>query len=197
MIRKYMLLMAALVLTFTVAGAAQADGENGKSVYVRMDTSEGPIVMELWPEKAPATVRNFLKYAMAGFYEETIFHRVIAGFMIQGGGMKQDFRAKDAMLPIKNEADNGLKNKEYTVAMARTNDPHSASSQFFINTKNNAFLDYKASTMKGWGYCVFGQVIAGKATVDKIEKTRTSNAGSYTDVPVKPITITKVAVVER
>lgn len=197
MFRKYMLLLASLVLTFAMVGAAQADGEHGKSVYVRMDTSEGPIVLQLWPDKAPATVRNFLKYAVSGHYDGTIFHRVIAGFMIQGGGLTKDLREKPTMAPIQNEADNGLKNDKYTIAMARTNAPHSATSQFFINSKKNSFLDFKAKTMDGWGYCVFGQVIAGKATVDKIEHHATTTARGMGDVPIKTVTITKVSVVER
>lgn len=197
MMRKYMMFLATVVLTLSMTAGAQAESENGKSVYVRMDTTAGPIVLELWPDKAPETVRNFLKYVLKGHYDNTIFHRVIPDFMIQGGGMTEGMVEKPTLEAIQNEAANGLKNKKYTVAMARTSHPHSATSQFFINVKNNDFLDYKASTMQGFGYCVFGQVAAGKATVDKIEKVRTGKSGRYSDVPREAVTILKAGVIER
>ncbi len=195
MLRKITILTIMLIGIMTLTAFAQAQESN---VYVRMDTSEGPIVLELWPDKAPQTVQNFLKYATSNFYTGTIFHRVIPGFMIQGGGFDVNLIMKKPLAPILNEADNGLKNKKYTLAMARTGQPHSATSQFFINVADNAFLNFKAPTGNAWGYCVFGQVVAGKSVVDKIEKTRTKAVGRvHENVPVKPISILRTGLIER
>jgi peptidyl-prolyl cis-trans isomerase B (cyclophilin B) len=149
----------------------------------------------LLPEKAPSTVKNFLSYVNAGFYDGTIFHRVIKGFMIQGGGFTPDMQIKSTQAPIKNEADNGLKNKRGTVAMARTSQPDSATSQFFINTVDYHFLDFRNKTSAGWGYCVFGKVVDGMDAVDAIEKLATGKKGMHRDVPTEPAIITKAAVI--
>lgn len=154
---------------------------------VALQTSMGKIVLELHPDKAPKSVANFLRYVEAGRYQDTIFHRVIEGFMIQGGGFNQAMVQQPGFAPIANEAANGLKNKRYTVAMARTADPHSASSQFFINTSDNASLDHPSPD--GWGYAVFGTVVEGQKVVDRIEQTPTARQGAFQDVPVKPVII--------
>lgn len=159
-----------------------------------MITNKGEIVLELDAEKAPATVENFVSYAKSGFYDGTIFHRVIPGFMIQGGGFEPGMKEKDTQAPIKNEADNGLKNDLGTIAMARTPDPHSASSQFFINAKDNDFLNYSAPTAQGWGYCVFGKVTEGMDVIKAIEKVSTGNSGGHGDVPVDDVVIEKVTI---
>lgn len=156
---------------------------------VLMETSHGDLLIELYEDKAPKTVANFLRYVDEEFYDGLIFHRVINGFMIQGGGMNVMMKEKETHEPIENEASNGLKNEVGTLAMARTQAPHSASSQFFINVKDNAFLDFKSETPDGWGYCVFGKVVEGMETVDKIKKVRTKNVGYYADVPVDLVTI--------
>jgi peptidyl-prolyl cis-trans isomerase B (cyclophilin B) len=156
---------------------------------VLMETSHGDILIELFEDKAPKTVANFLRYVDEEFYDGLIFHRVINGFMIQGGGMNVMMKEKETHEPIENEASNGLKNELGTLAMARTQAPHSASSQFFINVKDNAFLDFKSETPEGWGYCVFGKVVEGMETVDKIKKVRTKTVGYHADVPVDLVTI--------
>jgi len=163
---------------------------------VKLHTSLGVITLELDAEKAPATVKNFLDYVNSGFYSNTVFHRVINGFMIQGGGFEPGMRQKGTSAPIKNEADNGLKNDAYTIAMARTNDPHSATAQFFINVKDNGFLNHTAPSAQGWGYCVFGKVVEGKEVVDAIKKVRTGNSGYFQDVPTEDIVITKAEVIQ-
>lgn len=159
---------------------------------VKLVTSKGEIIIELYPEKAPVTVKNFLSYIDAKFYDGTIFHRVIPGFMIQGGGFTEDMAQKQTKEPIKNEADNGLKNEPGTIAMARTNDPHSATCQFFINTVNNSFLNHTAKTARGWGYCVFGKVVKGMDVVSEIEGVSTGNKGPYQNLPNTAIVILKV-----
>ena len=164
------------------------------STVIELQTTKGLIVVQLDDEKAPATAANFRQYVEEGFYDGTIFHRVIDNFMIQGGGMTKDMKEKKTRAPIKNEADNGLPNDKYTIAMARTNDPHSASAQFFINTKNNDFLNHKAPTTSGWGYCVFGKVIEGADVVDAIEKVTTGRSGFHDDVPKEPVIITKAVI---
>lgn len=164
----------------------------GKPVKVRMETNLGRIDLELYPDKAPKTVANFLAYAKAKKYDGTVFHRVIKNFMIQGGGFYPGFRRAPENAPIVNEADNGLKNTIGTIAMARTQDPHSASNQFFINTANNAFLDYRAKTIQGWGYAVFGKVVDGMLVVRAIEASRTGRRGSFSDVPLKDVKILSV-----
>src|SRR5437899_550071 len=150
---------------------------------IKLHTNHGVIALELDSERAPETAKNFLEYVEAGFYSNTVFHRVIDGFMIQGGGFEPGLRQKPTRGTIKNEADNGLKNDRYTVAMARTSDPHSASSQFFINVKDNGFLDHTAPNAQGWGYCVFGKVVEGQDVVDKIKGVATGNAGMHQNVP--------------
>ena len=160
---------------------------------VLLDTTEGEILIELYPDKAPETVANFLKYVDEGFYKNTIFHRVIKGFMIQGGGLTLKMEEKPTNAPVKNEADNGLKNDRGTIAMARTMDPHSATAQFFINLVDNGFLNHTAPTMQGWGYCVFGKVVDGMDVVDKIGKTKTGARPPYDDVPLDSVLINEAS----
>jgi peptidyl-prolyl cis-trans isomerase B (cyclophilin B) len=156
---------------------------------VKLLTNFGEITLELDAEKAPITTANFLQYVDNGFYNGTIFHRVIDGFMIQGGGFDTTMKQKESMAEIKNEADNGLKNDKYTIAMARTSAPHSASNQFFINAGDNDFLNHSAPTSSGWGYCVFGKVVAGMDVVDKIRQVATGNSKGHQDVPVDNVVI--------
>jgi peptidyl-prolyl cis-trans isomerase B (cyclophilin B) len=167
-----------------------------ETTMVKLHTSLGTITLELDESKAPDTVRNFLEYVNSGFYDNTIFLRVIDGFMVQGGGFEPGLKLKATREPIKNEAANGLSNSQYTVAMARTPNPHSASSQFFINVGNNDFLDHSAPTPQGWGYCVFGKVIEGQDVVDKIKKVATGSRGMHDDVPVEDVVIRKAEVVQ-
>jgi len=159
---------------------------------ITISTNLGNIVLELDADKAPITVKNFLSYAKSGYYNDTIFHRVIDGFMIQGGGFEASMKQKPTENPIKNEASNGLKNNKYTIAMARTSIPDSATSQFFINANNNDFLNYPGQD--GWGYCVFGKVADGTDVVDKIQKVATGNSGGHQDVPREPVIILNVTV---
>ena len=163
---------------------------------VLLETSSGDILVELYADKAPQTVANFLKYVDDGFYANTIFHRVIPGFMIQGGGMGARMDEKPTREPVTNEADNGLKNERGTLAMARTRDPHSATAQFFINTVDNGFLNFSSPDVNGYGYCVFGKVIEGMEAVDKIEKEKTTTRGIHSDVPVSAVLITNASVFE-
>ena len=163
---------------------------------VKLQTNHGTITLELDPEQAPVSVENFLEYARSGFYEGTIFHRVINGFMIQGGGMESGMRQKETNAPIKNEADNGLKNDRGTIAMARTMDPHSATAQFFINVKDNDFLNHSAPTPNGWGYCVFGKVVDGMDVVDNIKEVKTGSWGPFQDVPEEEVVIEAVSIDE-
>lgn len=163
---------------------------------VKLETNHGNIVIELNTEKAPVTAENFLGYVKEGFYDNVIFHRVIKNFMIQGGGMQPGMKEKNTRAPINNEANNGLKNDKYTIAMARTNDPHSASAQFFINSNNNDFLNHTAPTAQGWGYAVFGKVVEGTEVVDQIENVKTGNRGFHQDVPVDDVVIQKASIVE-
>jgi peptidyl-prolyl cis-trans isomerase B (cyclophilin B) len=162
---------------------------------IKLSTNFGDITIELDNEKAPETAKNFLSYVESGHYDGTIFHRVIDGFMVQGGGFTPDMQQKPTQAPIKNEADNGLKNVRYTLAMARTNDPHSATAQFFINVADNGFLDFKSPTGNGWGYCVFGKVVEGCDVVDKIKDVATGNHGYHQDVPREPVIIESATVV--
>ena len=164
---------------------------------VKLETGMGDIFIELDDEKAPKTAANFLKYVESGHYDGTIFHRVIDGFMVQGGGMDADMNEKATGDSIENEADNGLTNDAYTVAMARTMDPHSASAQFFINVKNNDFLNHTAKTPQGWGYTVFGKVTKGHGVVNKMKAVKTGRTGMHDDVPVEPIVVNKAQVVEN
>ena len=175
-----------IVLIFTSAAIA---GDNPR---VELDTTKGKIILELYADKAPKTVKNFLAYVDAGFYDGTIFHRVIPNFMIQGGGFSADMKQKKTRAPIDNEATNGLRNERGTIAMARTSNPHSATAQFFINTKNNDFLNHKGKSPQGWGYAVFGRVVEGIVVVDAISKVKTGTRGPFRDVPTDPIVITGV-----
>ena len=161
---------------------------------VRLHTNFGIIALDLDAERAPETVKNFLAYVESGFYSNTVFHRVIDGFMVQGGGFEPGMRQKPTRGTIKNEAGNGLKNDCYTIAMARTSDPHSASSQFFINLKDNDFLNHTAPSSQGWGYCVFGKVVQGQDIVDKIKRVKTGSRGGHADVPVADVVIEKAEV---
>jgi peptidyl-prolyl cis-trans isomerase B (cyclophilin B) len=159
--------------------------------HVVLHTNHGDITLALDAENAPATVANFLQYVRDGHYDNTVFHRVIDGFMIQGGGFAPGMRQKPTRAPVANEAGNGLKNKKYSVAMARTSDPHSATAQFFINVGDNDSLDYKGPSPQGWGYCVFGRVVAGTDVVDKIRTVATGNAGGHQNVPRDDVVITR------
>ena len=162
---------------------------------IKLTTNHGVIALELNAEKAPKTVANFLAYVEAGHYDNTVFHRVIKNFMIQGGGFEPNMNQKPCKAPVENEAANGLKNKRGTIAMARTNDPHSATAQFFINTVDNDFLDFKSPSGQGWGYCVFGEVVEGLDVVDKIRAVKTCNKGFHQDVPVEDVIIEKAEIV--
>lgn len=161
---------------------------------VTLHTNFGDIKLELYPEQAPETVANFLEYCNDGFYDDTLFHRVIPGFMIQGGGLLSGMQEKKTKKPIQNEANNGLKNDKGTVAMARTMAPHSATSQFFVNVNDNTFLDFKAENSEGWGYCVFGKVVEGMDIVEKIEGVKTGRAGHHQDVPNEDVVIQSTTV---
>ncbi len=192
--RAWLALLAAITLWTAQAAVLAADNKP----VVRMQTNMGVIVMELNRDKAPKTVENFLRYVEDGFYDGTIFHRVIKGFMIQGGGYTGDYRKKPARAPVVNEADNGLKNQRGTVAMARTSDPHSATAQFFINVVDNDFLNHRNPSPRGWGYTVFGQVTEGMDVVDKIRDVETGSGGPFgKDVPRTPVVIEKMTVVQR
>jgi cyclophilin family peptidyl-prolyl cis-trans isomerase len=180
---KPALIYAAAVLTVTSSALA---GDHPKVV---LDTSKGKIILELDADKAPQTVLNFLTYVDAGFYDGTIFHRVIPGFMIQGGGFTSEMQQKATRTPIHNEADNGLQNERGTIAMARTSDPHSATAQFFINTVDNEFLNHKSKSPQSWGYAVFGRVVEGIDVVDEISRIKTVSRGTYRDVPAETIVI--------
>ncbi len=163
---------------------------------VKLETTKGDILIVLDAEKAPETTANFIQYVREGHYDGTIFHRVIDGFMIQGGGYDRDMNQKETRPPIRNEAQNGLKNDAYTIAMARTSDPHSATAQFFINVKDNDFLNFTSPTPQGWGYAVFGKITEGRDVVDDIKSVRTGNRGFHRDVPVEPVVILKASIVE-
>ena len=166
------------------------------SKTVQMETSAGTLRIELDEAQAPVSSANFLAYVNSGHYDGTVFHRVIKGFMLQGGGFDSAMKQKAVQAAIRNEANNGVKNKRYTLAMARTNDPHSATAQFFINTVDNGFLDFKAENAQGWGYAVFGRVVEGMDVVEAIEKVATGRKGSHDDVPVQDVLITRATVVE-
>jgi len=164
---------------------------------VELNTSMGAIVIELNEEKAPKTVENFLNYVKSGQYDGTIFHRIIDGFMIQGGGMDAEMNEKPTNAPIENEADNGLKNDKGTIAMARTQDPHSATSQFFINVKDNDFLNHSGKNMQGWGYTVFGKVTSGMDVIEKMRSVPTGRFGMHADVPKEPVVINSATIVTQ
>ncbi|HEX3555931.1 MAG TPA: peptidylprolyl isomerase [Thermoanaerobaculia bacterium] len=182
-----------------VGSASGAEPEKAPAApahpQVRLETSKGNIVLELYPDKAPKTVENFLQYVKSGFYDGTIFHRVIPDFMIQGGGFTSEMTQKPTKAPIQNEADNRVLNERGTVAMARTGDPNSATAQFFINLKNNGFLNFTGKTASGWGYTVFGKVVEGLDVVDAIAQVPTGRKGSYENVPAQPVVIKKATIV--
>jgi peptidyl-prolyl cis-trans isomerase B (cyclophilin B) len=181
-----------VTLAFSTTTCAQPS-----SPRIQFETSMGTIVLELNTQAAPKTTANFMSYAKEGYYENTIFHRVIPNFMIQGGGFTPDMKQKPTRAAIPNEADNGLKNKAGTIAMARTNDPHSATSQFFINTVDNAALDHKAKNPQAWGYCVFGRVVEGMDVVKAIEKVPTTMRAGHRDVPSEPVVILKATILDQ
>ena len=185
-----------LLLTFFQLTAGYSEMAEAENTKVRMETNKGTIVLELYNDKAPQTVENFVAYAQNGFFDGTIFHRVIPDFMIQGGGFTTDMSQKKTRQAIKNEANNGLKNEVGTIAMARTSNPHSATAQFFINVKDNHFLNFSAETQQGWGYAVFGKVTEGMDVVDSIEQVSTGNHGMHQNVPLEPVVIQKVTVIE-
>lgn len=198
----FLLFLMAFATFLSSATAANSNNHStqGESMsnqpQVRIQTNHGEMLIQLNAEKAPKTVENFLTYVREGFYDGTVFHRVINNFMIQGGGFEAGMKQKDTHAPIENEADNGLKNNRYTLAMARTSDPHSATAQFFINVSDNDFLNFTAPTSNGWGYAVFGEVIEGTEVVDKIKNVSTGNKGFHQDVPVEDVIIEKAVVVE-
>ncbi len=183
----------ALVMLLMIPAAASAAGTATKP-RIKLETSKGTIVLELDGEKAPKSVANFVQYVKAGHYNGTVFHRVIPDFMIQGGGFDAAMEQKKTQAPVMNEADNGLKNARGTVAMARTNDPHSATSQFFVNLKDNGFLNHTGKNVQGWGYTVFGKVVEGMDVVDAIAGVKTGNRGPHQNVPSEPVTIVKATV---
>ena len=188
---RYLIMMVMLV--FTLPSFSEAGSRNPQ---VELKTNKGTIVLEVYPEKAPKTVDNFLRYVRWGQYDGTIFHRVMPNFMIQGGGLTPQMKQKSTEMAVENEADNGLKNDRGTIAMARTQDPHSATAQFFINVKNNAFLNHKSKTPEGWGYTVFGKVIEGMDVVDAISKVKTGSKAGMADVPIEDVVIIKAIIKE-
>ena len=195
--KRICVMMLAICTMGIIAVPSFAEGDKTMSNVVLMKTNKGDITIKLNADKAPVTVNNFLTYVNEGFYNGTIFHRVIPKFMIQGGGFNLDFDQKKTHDPIKNEADNGLKNTRGTIAMARTSDPNSATAQFFINVVDNGFLDFKSATPSGYGYAVFGEVTHGMDVVDAIAAARTATKDGYADVPVEPIQITSITVVKE
>lgn len=184
-------IVALTALAVLIAGVAGAQTTKKELPVVVLETSKGNIEIELYPDKAPITVQNFLYYVDSKFYDGLIFHRVIPDFMVQGGGFTPEMSQKTGKPAIENEADNGLTNDKYTIAMARTSDPNSATSQFFINTKDNTFLNFKSKTPQGWGYCVFGKTVSGKEVVDAIGKVKTGSKNGMNDVPVETVKIVK------
>ena len=195
--RKFLNVAARSLVIFSfVCSVGVAASDQGDNIMVEMTTSKGVITLELDAERAPVTVANFLEYVNSGHYDGTIFHRVIPGFVIQGGGMESGMREKTTQAPIENEADNGLKNLTGTICMARTNDPHSATSQFFINLKDNSFLDHTEKTASGWGYAVFGRVTSGMEVVEAIAAVQTGNSGHHQDVPIEDVVLEKAAATE-
>jgi peptidyl-prolyl cis-trans isomerase B (cyclophilin B) len=193
---KIIRIITAILLAALFALPVQAASTTqGKTKMVKLHTNHGIITIQLDTEKAPISSKNFLDYVNAGFYNNVVFHRVIPNFMIQGGGFEPGMKQKPVNAAIQNEAANGLKNEQYSIAMARTGDPHSATAQFFINTKNNSFLDYPGQD--GWGYCVFGKVVEGKEVVDAINKVKTGSSGFHQDVPKEDVIIIKAEVVQK
>ncbi len=183
-----------IVMTMVITASSHAEATNEANKMVKFTTSHGIFEVEVFEDKAPVTAKNFLDYVASGFYDGLIFHRVIPGFVIQGGGLEPGMRERATKASIKNEADNGLKNARGTLSMARTNDPDSASSQFFVNLKDNAFLDHTGKNPQGWGYAVFAQVVTGMDVIDKISGVETARSGSHDDVPKQDVVITKAEV---
>ena len=196
LLKGFSAILLGLLLCFNALASTPSPttAHKGKHSMVKLHTNHGEFTIELDAEKAPETVKNFLDYVSSGFYDGTIFHRVIDGFMVQGGGFEPGMKQKPTKAPIQNEAANGLKNDNYTVAMARTGNPHSATAQFFINVKDNDFLNYTSPNAQGYGYCVFGKVVEGKEVVDAIRKVKTGNKSGFQDVPVEDVIITKAEV---
>ena len=192
--KKIMALLALFAVLAIAPGFAQAGNADP---VIKLETTMGDIVIRLNERKAPITCANFVQYVKSGHYDGTIFHRVIKDFMIQGGGFADNMKEKPTHAPIRNEANNGLKNEKYTIAMARTKDPHSASAQFFINTRNNNFLDFKSQKNGEWGYADFGKVIQGQNVVNQIEKAATGRRAGHDDVPTEPVIIKKAVVLEQ
>ena len=186
--------LSALLVLIPLLTAAAAAAEEAANPQVALETSKGTIVFELYPDKAPKTVENFLGYVESGFFDGTIFHRVIPDFMVQGGGFTPDMKKKATGAPVENEADRGLPNDRGTVAMARTNDPHSATAQFFINTVDNGYLNHTSKTTRGWGYTAFAKVVEGMDVVDAISAVKTARKGAMANVPVETVTIVKASV---
>lgn len=196
--KKAVRLATTLTPYSTTFGAAIKKDDNMVDMpVVQLDTNMGAIVIELNEEKAPKTVENFLNYVKSGHYDGTIFHRIIDGFMIQGGGMDAEMKEKSTNKPIENEADNGLKNDAGTIAMARTQDPHSATSQFFINVKDNDFLNHSGKNMQGWGYTVFGKVTSGMDVIEKMKGVPTGRFGMHADVPKEPVVINSATIITK
>jgi peptidyl-prolyl cis-trans isomerase B (cyclophilin B) len=189
----------ALIVTLTALPVVSswAAANTSKKPMVKFQTTHGDFVIELDPEKAPVSAANFLQYVKDGHYDNTIFHRVIGNFMIQGGGFETGMKQKPTRAPIKNEADNGLKNDKYTVAMARTNDPQSATAQFFINVADNAFLNFTSPTPSGWGYAVIGKIVQGTEVIDAIKAVKTGSKGPFQDVPAEDVIIKKAEVIAK
>lgn len=194
--RIFQMGLLGVLLVGCSAGEDESNEQERNVVMVLMKTSMGDIKLELEPDKAPKTVTNFVSYVEAGHYNGTIFHRVINDFMIQGGGFDEAMNQKPAPSTVENEADNGLANDLGTIAMARTSDPHSASAQFFINVKDNDFLNFRSKTPQGWGYCVFGKVVEGMDVVNAIKQVPTGTKGMFSDVPVEPVFIESVEVID-
>ncbi len=190
-LQRRTLITLATLATTSIAIAPNAWAQNTANPKVKLETSLGAVVLELDSAKAPKSAENFVQYVKDGHYNGTVFHRVIDGFMVQGGGFTADMQQKPTRAPIANEAANGLKNTKYTIAMARTGDPHSATAQFFINVADNVFLNHTAPTPQGWGYAVFGKVVSGTEVIDKMRLAPTSNRGMHQNVPTTPITILK------
>lgn len=196
-LKPVLLILSLLSFSLHSVAAEQTEDATGSNPRVVIDTNRGAIEVELYPQQAPKTVANFLNYVKQDFYSGTVFHRVIKGFMIQGGGFTQDLQRKDTLAPVENEAFNGLPNKRGSIAMARTNQPHSATSQFFINTVDNAFLNFRSKSMRGWGYTVFGQVIKGMDVVERIENSRTGAGGVFSqDVPQDTVIINSIKIIQ-
>lgn len=192
--------MTPKIIIFFLAGLfslSSFSDQTGNHNMIKMTTSLGEIEIELYPEEAPVTVKNFIEYVESGFFDGTIFHRVISGFVVQGGGFTADMQQKETRAPIENEADNGLKNTIGALSMARTPNPNSATSQFFINLVDNAFLDFTAKTQQGWGYAVFAKVTSGMEVVHEMAKASTGNVGGHSDVPIEPIVVEKAEVISE